>query len=283
MKKTFFIIFLLAFVSGCVPPASKLNSNAASSMIEVESANKLFREGEYKKAVLAYKKITEKSELTGEDKFNYAESLRLSGNVKGAIDLYNDLIASGDNELAAMEGKSLCYVQDGEFKKAAVLLSKVLNKDAARWRTINALGVIYASTGHLEESLKYYNMALDISGNNPSIVNNIGLTIAFSGKLEEGKKIVEKALHRLDADDKRARQVEYNLALINGISGNMEEAEKILSKYLPNYKVMNNLGYYAKLADDKELARTYLSKALAASPVHYEKAYNSLQELGGKG
>jgi hypothetical protein len=30
------------------------------------------------------------------------------------------------------------------------------------------------------------------------------------------------------------------------------------------------------------MARTYLGKALASSPVHYEKAWNNLQDIGGK-
>jgi Flp pilus assembly protein TadD len=284
MKKIFLILATLALCSCAATSKKVVYSKAAiaESAEDADSADKAFSSGNYAKAANLYKELLDLDDKNTDNLFKYAESLRLGGDTKSALKNYDKVLQLDPSALHALEGKSLCFVQDGEFKKAAVLLGEIVNKDATRWRVLNALGVVYAITGHAKESMDYYEMALQVSNNNPSVMNNMGLSVAFGGDLERGRKIIERSLDYVDKDDvKKMESIDYNLALIYGMSGKMDEAEKILNKYLPKAAVMNNLGFYAKLTNNDKLARTYLGKALASSPVHYEKAWNNLQDISG--
>jgi Flp pilus assembly protein TadD len=284
MKKIFLILATLALCSCAATSKKVVYSKAAiaESAEDADSADKAFSSGNYAKAANLYKELLDLDDKNTDNLFKYAESLRLGGDTKSALKNYDKVLQLDPSALHALEGKSLCFVQDGEFKKAAVLLGEIVNKDATRWRVLNALGVVYAITGHAKESMDYYEMALQVSNNNPSVMNNMGLSVAFGGDLERGRKIIERSLDYVDKDDvKKMESIDYNLALIYGMSGKMDEAEKILNKCLPKAAVMNNLGFYAKLTNNDKLARTYLGKALASSPVHYEKAWNNLQDISG--
>ncbi|MCH8323455.1 MAG: glycine--tRNA ligase subunit beta [Proteobacteria bacterium] len=77
----------------------------------------------------------------------------------------------------------------------------------------------------------------------------------------------------------KLKKVELNLSLIYGITGQMNQAESILRKYFDEPIVYNNLGIYAHLGDDNDLAHTYLNKALTSSPGIYESAWNNLKRI----
>jgi Flp pilus assembly protein TadD len=278
MKKLLCLITLL-INTACVQVESQTAPKGASRP-NFEFADKEFAGGNYKKAVALYKELITDDDKDSEHIFKYAEALRLSGDTKLAIKYYDKVYWFDPNALYALEGKSLCYVQQADFKKAAELLGEVINKDATRWRAINALGIINASIGHLPEAMEYYDMALQISNNNPVVLNNIGLTLAFSGDFAKGKAALTRALAQLsDADLKKKQLIEYNLALVYGMSGDMKSAENILYKYLTKPEVLNNLGFYATLAKDDKLAKSYLTKAISENPVHYEKAWDNLKSI----
>jgi hypothetical protein len=58
--------------------------------------------------------------------------------------------------------------------------------------------------------------------------------------------------------------------------GNMSAAQRIAEKHLPAGALENNLGFYAHLANDQELAKSYLNMALTGTPVYYERAWKNL-------
>jgi protein O-GlcNAc transferase len=273
------LLVLGAITSGCSNYTSINSATMASNNNSLKEANELYKKGNYNKAVAIYEKlINEKS--SKESMLSYAESLRLTNNCHKAIDIYDKLLNFDSTNVDAMEGKGLCTLVMGEFQKSAELLSQVVEADTNKWKSVNALGVIYALKGFMDESMEYYNIAVKESRYNPTVLNNIGLSLAFSGDYKRGKTILEKSLEFSgDSDAKKKKQIELNLALIHGLAGNLEKSKEILDKHLTEAEVMNNLGFYASLSDDKDLAKSYLAKALAISPDHYEKAWNNLQSL----
>ncbi len=274
------VVILAVFLFSCSSGGGGVNDNMALYKNNLhEKARYSFQNGDYQSSVQAYKKLVEQSPENTEYLFLYAESLRLTNQTRFARDYYDVVLGIDPDALYALEGRGLSYIQDGEFEKSAVDLNKVIEQDASRWRTINAAGVIYALTGHVDEALEYYQMALDISGNKASILNNIGLSMALSGDSEGGIEILQKSLYAADMSDAKRNKIENNLALAYGVSGKMDEALRILRKNMSDAAAYNNLGYYASLASDKDLARTYLSKSLSLSPVHYDKAWQNLQNL----
>ena len=279
----FFKIILLLVIVGCSTTQIEQNDvvkNKFTKSQDIQDAENYYHIAEYAKAAEAFKNIQDADKYSQETLFIYAESLRLSNDVNEAIEIYDKIININSDYLQAIEGKALCFVSQGDFSAGAVLLNKVLAADATKWRTINALGVIYALKGELAEAVEYYELAMQVSENNPVIANNLGLSLAFSGLHDEGKKVIEESLSNvLQHETEKFKKIEYNLALIYGMAGDMDTSADILRKYLAESEILNNLGFYAKLSKDKELAKSYLSEALAKSPVHYEKAWNNLNDL----
>ncbi len=275
----FFLLATCLVISSCAQHQLTGNASGMASEDIKTNASESFKNGDYTKASGLYEKLAEKEPSNNDYLFYYAESLRLSGLASKAHIQYDKLIKQDKDNLAAIEGKGLVYLQDADFINALEQFNIVITKDVSRWRTINAIGVIHSINGRDEEAISYYNMAMELSKDNPSIINNIALSIALGGKHEKGAALLRKAISSLSDSDARKKRLENNLALIYGISGKMDEAEAILRKNLPEPAVYNNLGFYAKIASDKKLAWSYLSKAISSSPVYYEKAENNIKEL----
>lgn len=247
-----------------------------------DEADQAFGEGDYQKAVDRYGKLVDMKPDDEVLTFKWAEALRMNNQLPKAIDVYDRLLRLHPGDSEPLEGKGLAYVQMGDFGRAEAIFTDIVGQDASRWRTVNALGVIHALQGEIDEAVLYYNMAIDLDSANPSVLNNIGLSLALSEQHQEAVKRLRDALALLSSEDSRREKIELNLALAYGIAGDMEHAEPLLRKYLSNAAVFNNLGLYASLNQDKVLARSYLSKALAAHPVHYDKAWENLEAVSQK-
>ena len=122
-------------------------------------------------------------------------------------------------------------------------------------------------------------MARTLYPNNATIVNNMGLAYALAEeKSTQAIELLKEALAIAEIDSSK-KQITLNLALAYGLADNDAEAKSLLSPILSEAAIYNNLGIYASLRNDKELSRTYLSKALTSEPVFYEKAWKNLEKL----
>jgi Flp pilus assembly protein TadD len=59
----------------------------------------------------------------------------------------------------------------------------------------------------------------------------------------------------------------------------MDMAEDVAKPHLTKPQLYNNLGIYAELNKDKDLAKTYINKALTNTPVYYDRAWENLERL----
>lgn len=280
-----YLSFFLVLLSGC--QSGYMHRNYSSTELSIQrqwrqEADQAFEAGEYQKAVDHYSQLADSKPEDAVVMFKWAEALRMSNQLPKAIECYDRLLKLHPEDSEALEGKGLAYVQMGDFAKAETVFTDIVSRDASRWRTVNALGVIHALQGEMDEALLYYNMAIDLDSTNPSILNNIGLSLALSEQHQEAVRRLQDALVLLNTQDVRRQKIELNLALAYGMAGDMQHAEPLLRKYLSDAAVFNNLGLYASLNQDKTLARSYLSKALAAHPVHYDKAWENLQAIDKK-
>ena len=267
------------FINGANMAFNKDEQGQDNKVDSLKEANDLYKKGDYQKAALLYEQLINVNSKSVSLLY-YAESLRLSNNCSKAISIYDRILDIDAGNIAASEGKGLCYLVMGKFQGSVEVLSQVVRIDASRWKSVNALGIIYALKGRMDESMEYYNLAIEHNGHNPTILNNIGLSLAFSGDYERGKAVLERSLAYVDeSNNGKKRSIELNLALLYGLAGDHNMSKVILEKYFSEAEVMNNLGFYASISKDKELARSYLSKALSMSSSHYEKAWNNLKAL----
>jgi Flp pilus assembly protein TadD len=84
---------------------------------------------------------------------------------------------------------------------------------------------------------QYYETALRILPNDPSVLSNLGLSYALAKRLSDAERTLNQAAG-LPGADARVRQ---NLALVLGLQGKFAEAEAVLRRDFPPNEVAANM------------------------------------------
>ncbi len=248
-------------------------------------AKEALAKGDYQRAGQFYQQLADSKKATPEAKFRYqtgmAESMRRLGKPAQALDMYKQLAKEKPDDLDVAEGLGLTYMQAGKPTDAGRIFADIMKKDGTRWRTLNALGILFVNKNMIPEAMAYYTEALNQSPDNPSILNNVALSQAVDQQYGRAFETFEQA-GRVSTTELQRQQISLNMAMVYGISGDLETARTIASKYLQGPQLDNTLGLYAHLAKDDHLAKTYLDMALSGSKTYYERAWNNLDVVEQK-
>ena len=247
-----------------------------------KAAKEALDAGEAVRARQLYAQLVDRNPNDQHVQLGYANALRRSGGAQAALEAFNRLLEMNPGRavrMEALEGKGLSLLALGDITQASRALEQVLALDGRRSRTLNAIGVLFTAKNMLPEAVAYYDEALKHTDMPVSVLNNKGLTLAMQRQYRSSIEAFERARARLAKTDKRRNQLELNEALVYGLAGNMDKAEALAKPHLSEPALYNNLGFYAKLANDQKLAKAYLNKALTSSPVHYERAWENLEAL----
>ena len=240
--------------------------------------------GDVRRAAQFYEQLVDRKKGSAADQLRYklglADALRRLGETDRALAAYDLIVKEAPTNIDAREGRGLTLMAQGKTVDAGREFSEIIKVDQRRWRTLNALGILFVTKNLIPEAMAYYNEALRQSPNNPSVLNNVGLSRAVDKDYDRAIEALEHAARVAPPDDRR-KQIELNLAMVHAISGDMESARTLAAKYLDGPALANNLGFYAHLAKDDALAKTYLSMALSHSPTYYQRAWNNLDIIGG--
>ncbi len=247
-----------------------------------EQADAAMKSGAFNQAEALYKQLLDKDPANNDYRYAYADVLRREDKCPEAITAYDAILAGNKQNAPALEGKGLCVMGKGNSQEATRLFSEVMKVDPKRWRTLNAIGILFGMKGMTKEALAYYDEAMKYSPNAASVLNNVGLTQALNKNYDEAAKAFLKALSQLPDGSPDAKRIGLNLALTYGLAGKMDLAEKAASPFLSRAALYNNMGFYAHLAKDDVLAKSYLNMALSNSPVYYERAWDNLQDVSGR-
>mgnify|MGYP000045806264 CR=1 FL=1 len=245
----------------------------------LESAKAAEKIGSLVKAEYYYSQLIEAKPNNLDYQFSYAEIMRKAGRCETAIKGYDKIITAQPANVNALEGKALCLLATGKNPQAADIFSQILAAEPNRWKSLNGAGLIFAGDKKFNEASQYFNAAAEASGNNPAVMNNQGLAKALTGNFKDGIQILETAMLKAEDNTGQKRNIALNLALVYGISGKIDDAERTARPYLTEPQLYNNLGVYADLSKDKELAKTYLNKALQGTQVYYERAWENLERV----
>ena len=232
----------------------------------------------YKGAAQFYAQLADYDKDNMKYRLSLADANRRAGYLEPAIESYDIALKKNPKNIKALEGKGLALLAKGEFDAAGDALAKVIDLDGKRWRTLNALGLLFVMQKEYDNAMAYYTEALMHSANNISVLNNIGLTLAIKGSYADAAEALETASGLAQSKDLPLRRhVEMNLALVYGIKGDLKLAKQIASRHVKGSALDNNMGFYAYLAKDKVLASSYLNMALSGSSRHYERAWHNLE------
>lgn len=278
---------LLAACTGGVQPInpdeifSKLDGPKVPTIKDTltESASNAEKQGDFKQAAMIYQQVLEKHPDNKEIAISMANAYRRAGDTDRAIAIFNQLLAKDPDNIDAKEGKGLALMAKGDFETPGPLFEDVMKTDKTRWKTLNALGILFTTRNMQREAQMYFEEALKQSPGNVSIINNRGLSQALNRDYPAALATLTQAQNLAQTGTPARKRVDLNMALVYASAGKLDEARAIAEQYYSGPTLANNLGLYAHLAKDDDLAKSYLNMALTDSKVFYEKAWNNLQSL----
>ncbi len=168
---------------------------------------------------------------------NYARALRSLGQHAQALAVLQQAAIRNPKhfELLGSYGKALADV--GRLKEAADVLSRAHVPERPDWRILSAQGAVADQMNDHALAQQYYEAALRIVPNDPSVLSNLGLSYALAKRLGDAERVLRQASTQPTAD----ARVRQNLALVLGLQGKFPEAEEALRRDLPPEAASANL------------------------------------------
>ncbi|VIO66411.1 Beta-barrel assembly-enhancing protease [Bradyrhizobium ivorense] len=189
----------------------------------------------------------------------YGEGLRKTGQRSQACAVLEQATIAnpGNKPLLAAYGRALA--DNGNSQAAFDVLSRAHSPDNPDWRILSVQGTTLDKMGRHDEARRYYDSALRMAPEEPSILSNLGLSYMLTKELPKAEETLRRAYASARADT-RIRQ---NLALVVGLQGRFAEAETIVKADLPAEEAAANVGYLRDMLNRRAGPKT----ASRAAPV----------------
>ena len=191
---------------------------------------------------------------------HYAKALRMTGQRAQAVAVLEHISIENphNKEVLGAYGRALADV--GNYSQALEVLERAHTPDQPDWHILSAQGAVLDQMGRHADAQRYYETALKIVPNEPTVLSNLGLSYALAKDLRRGEATLRKAASRSPVDP-RVRQ---NLALVVGLQGRFAEAEAIARADLPPNEAAANVAFLKEmLAQHKDL-RNSKSSSIAS-------------------
>ena len=132
------------------------------------------------------------------------------------------------------------------------MLANAHSPAAPDWRILSAQGSASAQLGEQTRAQGFYEAALKIRPNEPSLLSNLGLSYALSRNLDQAEQTLRLAADQPGAD----ARVRANLALVLGLKGHFADAEAVLRRDMSPEEAANNVASLRKLAAQPNRLKT---------------------------
>lgn len=174
---------------------------------------------------------------------NYAKDLKALGEKTKAMSVLQQaaLIHGSDQELAGEYGR-LALEMD-QIGIANQMLTVADDPTKPDWRVISARGTVMAKQGKYDEAVPFYERALTLSPNNPTVMNNLAMAYAMTGDPKKAEGILRQALDAPGSTPK----VRENLALVLGLQGRYDESKAIATGVLSTDTASANANYLQQM------------------------------------
>jgi Flp pilus assembly protein TadD len=187
----------------------------------------------------------------------YGQALRAGGQRAQAVAVLEQATIAHPGNKALLAGFGRALADNGNFQQAFDVLSKAHSPDNPDWRILSVQGTALDQLGRHDEARRYYDTALKIVPEEPSVLSNLGLSYVLTRDLAKAEEILRRAY----ASGKADARVRQNLGLVVGLQGRFAEAETIVKADLPADEAAANVAYLKEM-----LARKDSPRAGAAAP-----------------
>ena len=192
---------------------------------------------------------------------SYAQALRALDQRPQAVAVLQQAAIRNPNnrEVLAAYGKTLADV--GRYKEASQALSRAHTPERPDWRILSAQGAVADQTGDHVLAQQYYESALKLVPEEPSVLSNLGLSYALTKRLADAERVLRQAA----ANPKADARVRQNLALVLGLQGKYPDAEAVLKQDLSADETTATIADLRGVAQAKD-AKLFVRKDKPAKP-----------------
>ena len=149
---------------------------------------------ELQKATEYWRKEYAKKPTELQPALNYARDLKAMGEKEKAFAVLQQasLVHGNNRELAGEYGRlALDLNQVGVANQLLAIADDPTKPD---WHVISARGTVLAKQGKYSDAVPYYERALTLSQNNPTVMNNLAMAYAMMGDPKKAEGILRQAV-----------------------------------------------------------------------------------------
>jgi Flp pilus assembly protein TadD len=244
---------LAGALAGCAGARLPQTTGALAAAAPASEAATPTSEDEWRRAAEAWGERYQANANDPQVAIHYAQALRGSGQRAQAVAVLEQasLRNTKSMELLGAYGRALADV--GNYQQALDVLGRAHAPDRPDWRILSAQGAVLDQMGRHEDAQRYYETALKIVPDEPSVLSNLGLSYALSKELPRA----EATLKRAAAGGRVDPRVRQNLALVVGLQGRFAEAETIARADLPAEEASANVAYLRQMLSQRSDAQTH--------------------------
>jgi Flp pilus assembly protein TadD len=146
---------------------------------------------------------------------NYARNLKAMGEKQQAFSVLQATYESGGANRAVASELGRLALEFDQISLATRLLEQADDPAQPDWRIVSARGTVLAKQGQYREAIPFYERALKLAPDKPSILNNLALAYTMDGQADKAEPLLRKASAAPKADER----VNNNLALVLSLQG----------------------------------------------------------------
>lgn len=159
----------------------------------------------------------------------YARALHALDQNSQAIAVLQGLAIQYPEDMKVLGAYGKALADGGRLRDAAEILSKAHTPERPDWSVLSTQGTIADQLGQHDEARGYYESALKIRPNDPTVLSNLGLSYALARQLPRAEETLMLAAAQPGAD----MRVRQNLALVLALEGKFAQAEEWSRRDLP--------------------------------------------------
>lgn len=198
---------------------------------------------ELQKATEYWGKVAAENPHDPQASLNYARNLKALGEKRQALVVLQQAYAVHSNHRGIIAEYGRLAVEFDQVSAAERLLALADDPAKPDWAVISARGTVLAKQARYREAIPFYERALALAPDKPSILSNLALAHAMEGHPEKAEPLLKRAA----ALGGHEAQVSQNLALVLSLQGKYDEAKLTAAKELPADKAAANVDYVRQM------------------------------------
>lgn len=241
------VSFAALMLGACAQTADLVNTETSLLSPKAEDeADKLASptgpQSELQKATLYWGKEFNKNPTDKKAAISYAKNLKALGEKRQALGVMQQTSALFPKDPDVLSEYGRLALDFDQVSLAGKLLEAADDPAKPDWHVVSARGTVLAKQSRYKEAIEFFDRALALQPNQPSIMSNLAMAHAMSGDAKTAEGILRDAAAQPEATP----AIKQNLALVLGLQGRHEEA-KVVAANIPGGSASANADYLRQL------------------------------------